>query len=73
MYTVDVSLNISELAGCAIYTLPKALESLANNIQLLHIHHVSRKKAKLFSSYICQLSINFDDFRHRDGQDDKIM
>jgi len=37
------------------------------------IHRVSKKQSKLFSSELRQISINFDNFWQKDGQDDEIM
>jgi len=34
---------------------------------------VSQKRSKLFSLEVRQISTNFDNFWHKDGQDDEIM
>ena len=40
---------------------------------VINIHRVSKKQSKLFSSELRQISINFDNFWQKDGQDDEIM
>jgi len=35
---------------------------------IIHIHRVSKKCAKLFSSELCQISTNCENFWHRDGR-----
>jgi len=32
-----------------------------------------KKQSKLFSSELCQISTNFDNFWHKDGQDNRIV
>jgi len=39
----------------------------------MSIHCVSKKQSKLFSSELRQISINFDNFWHKDGQDNRIV
>ena len=41
--------------------------------RLKRIYTVSKKQSKLFSSERRQISINFDNFWQKDGQDDEIM
>jgi len=39
-----------------------------------YVHRVSEKKqSKLFSSEFRQISTNFDNFWHKDGQDNRIV
>jgi len=37
------------------------------------MYTVSQKKSKLFSSELRQISTNFDNFWHEDGQDNRIV
>jgi len=37
------------------------------------LHRISKKQSTLFSSELRQISTNFDNFWHKDGQDDEIM
>jgi len=40
---------------------------------LTYVHRVSKKQLKLISLELRQISINFDNFWHKDGQDNRIV
>ena len=77
--TVQKPFNDEQRQQCCEYFTDR-FRIISNNCKVIELqiayatYTVSQKKqSKLFSSELRQISINFDNFWQKDGQDDEIM